>query len=521
MSFNPNIIVFGVGGAGCNAVNNMIDKKLSGVKFIAANTDMQTLAHSKADTKIQLGVNLTRGLGAGGDPEVGRESVRENMAEIKSLLTNCNMLFITAGMGGGTGTGAAPLIAKLAREMNILTIGIITKPFTFEGRKKMELAMDGINAMKSLVGTLIIVPNQNLMRLANEKTTSREAFLLADEVLYSGVAGISDIIVKPGHINLDLADLRGVMAEMGRAVLGTGEAEGEDRAVIAAENAIKNPMLENTNIHGAKQILINIAGGEDLTLFETERAIDVIIREAGDNSNIHIGSSSDESMNGRIRVSVVATGISPEKESRFNITRPFGGDQPKDMAFETIKNSHLNPLRPKEEKSAFLPDAVPHGDDGQGEHLPLAARTSAAVEQPINQSTNMATPTANGWDNQLNEQQQWDDQEKLGKHDDWADTPAWQRQPLTDDVATKKKPSLFKKITAAFFGADEPDDSHGEEILPQLVDRRNRQQRAELDSNISPRKQSDGDDQATARRGNSKKKYTKEEQDLFSIPSIE
>ena len=352
MSFNPNIIVFGVGGAGCNAVNNMVEKKLQGVQFVAANTDMQSLIHSNADVKIQLGTTLTQGLGAGGNPEIGREAARENIVEIKETLKNCNMLFITAGMGGGTGTGAAPLIAKIAKEMGVLTIGVITKPFSFEGRKKMDIALDGIRAMKDQVGTLIIVPNQNLMSLANEKTTNREAFLLADQVLYNGVAGISDIIVRPGHINLDLADLRGVMAEMGRAVLGTGEATGKDRASVAAERAVQNPLLENTDISGAKQLLINISGGEDLTLFETEKAIAIIATAAGDNCNIHIGSSTDESLNGKIRVSLVATGIKGEGASAVSqLLKPFQGDKNAEH-LAAIKHTSLNPLhnplRPQE-----------------------------------------------------------------------------------------------------------------------------------------------------------------------------
>ncbi|MDI9313724.1 MAG: cell division protein FtsZ [Hydrotalea sp.] len=353
MSFNPNIVVFGVGGAGCNAVNNMVEKKLQGVQFVAANTDMQSLIHSNADVKIQLGTTLTQGLGAGGNPEIGREAARENIVEIKETLKNCNMLFITAGMGGGTGTGAAPLVAKIAKELGVLTIGVITKPFSFEGRKKMDIALDGIRAMKDQVGTLIIVPNQNLMSLANEKTTNREAFMLADQVLYNGVAGISDVIVRPGHINLDLADLRGVMSEMGRAVLGTGEATGKDRATVAAQRAIQNPLLENTDIAGAKQLLINISGGEDLTLFETEKSIAIIAAAAGEHCNIHIGSSTDPALNGKIRVSLVATGIKGEgagvASHLLKSLQGATGFQGSDRAGEhlaAIKNTALNPLNP-------------------------------------------------------------------------------------------------------------------------------------------------------------------------------
>ncbi|MGI9461999.1 MAG: cell division protein FtsZ [Alphaproteobacteria bacterium] len=346
MSFNPSIIVFGVGGAGCNAINNMVEKKLQGVQFVSANTDTQSLIHSRADIKIQLGSNLTQGLGAGGNPEVGREAARENTAEIKETLKNCNMLFITAGMGGGTGTGAAPMVAKIAKEMGILTIGVITKPFAFEGRKKMDLALDGIRVIKDYVGTLIIVPNQNLMTLADEKTTNRQAFLLADEVLYNGVAGISDIIVRPGHINLDLADLRGVMGEMGRAVLGTGEANGQDRAAVAAGRAIQNPLLENTDIAGARQLLINISGGDDLTLFETEKAIAIISKAAGEHCNIHIGSSSDdENLKGKMRVSLVATGIRGDSANVANHFLKTFQPEKTDEHLAAIKNTPLNPLR--------------------------------------------------------------------------------------------------------------------------------------------------------------------------------
>ncbi len=399
MSFNPNIIVFGVGGAGCNAVNNMVEKKLLGVQFVAANTDVQSLMHSKADVKIQLGSTLTQGLGAGGNPEVGREAARENTAEIKETLKNCNMLFITAGMGGGTGTGAAPLVAKIAKEMNILTIGVITKPFGFEGRKKMDVALDGIRAMKDQVGTLIIVPNQNLMSLANEKTTNREAFILADEVLYNGVAGISDIIVRPGHINLDLADLRSVMAEMGRAVLGTGEASGKDRATLAAQRAIQNPLLENTDIAGARQLLINISGGDDLTLFETEKSIGIIAKAAGENCNIHIGSASDENLKGKIRVSLVATGIKQDgATSKLSSVFQSSTADKTDEHLASIKNTPLNPfnpLRPLEEESDTKMDG--EGDNTHSSFMQRDEFSSDADDTTVHRSSyNDLTARADG-----------------------------------------------------------------------------------------------------------------------------
>jgi cell division protein FtsZ len=308
----PRILVFGVGGAGGNAVNNMVASKLEGVEFLVANTDAQALVHSKAQFRLQLGSALTQGLGAGSRPDVGEAAAEESTDEIKRQLTDSHMVFITAGMGGGTGTGAAPVIAKLARDMGILTVGVVTKPFAFEGQRRMRIADEGIDKLKGFVDTLIVIPNQNLFRVANEKTTFAKAFEMADEVLYAGVRGVTDLMVMPGLINLDFADVRTVMSEMGTAMMGMGEAEGERRAIEAAEAAISNPLLDVSTMRGARGVLINITGGMDLTLYEVDEAANKIRAEVDPEANIIVGSTFDERLNGRMRVSVVATGIAIE-----------------------------------------------------------------------------------------------------------------------------------------------------------------------------------------------------------------
>jgi cell division protein FtsZ len=305
----PKITVFGVGGAGGNAVNNMIEKALEGADFVVANTDAQALAQAKAQNKIQLGVKVTEGLGAGARPSVGAASAEESIEEIVDRLAGSHMCFITAGMGGGTGTGAAPIIAQAARELGVLTVGVVTKPFQFEGNKRMRQAEEGVDALQKVVDTLIIIPNQNLFRIANEKTTFTEAFSMADDVLYQGVKGVTDLMVRPGIINLDFADVRSVMDEMGKAMMGTGEASGEERAIQAAEKAIANPLLDEISLNGARGVLINITGGHDLTLFELDEAANRIREEVDQDANIIVGSTLDTSMDGVMRVSVVATGI--------------------------------------------------------------------------------------------------------------------------------------------------------------------------------------------------------------------
>ena len=323
----PRITVFGVGGGGGNAVNNMINAGLQGVDFVVANTDAQALTMSKAERIIQLGVAVTEGLGAGSQPEVGRAAAEECIDEIIDHLNGTHMCFVTAGMGGGTGTGAAPVVAQAARNKGILTVGVVTKPFHFEGQRRMRLAESGIEELQKCVDTLIVIPNQNLFRIANDKTTFADAFAMADQVLYSGVACITDLMVKEGLINLDFADVRSVMREMGRAMMGTGEASGEGRAMAAAEAAIANPLLDETTMKGAQGLLISITGGRDMTLFEVDEAATRIREEVDADANIILGATFDEALEGLIRVSVVATGIdrvegAVEQRQAMSASRP-------------------------------------------------------------------------------------------------------------------------------------------------------------------------------------------------------
>lgn len=337
----PIITVFGVGGAGGNAVKNMIKSGLKGANFVVANTDAQALKHSEDALKIQLGAVATKGLGAGASPDVGKEAAIESESEIRSHLEGCNMVFITAGMGGGTGTGASPVIAKIAKELGILTVGVVTKPFLFEGAKRMKIADKGLSELQQHVDTLIVIPNQNLFRIANEHTTFQEAFEMADEVLHAGVRGVTDLITSPGIVNLDFADIKTVMSEKGKAMMGTGEASGEDRAIHAAESAIANPLLDQSSMCGACGVLINITGGKDMTLYEVDSAANRIREEVGESeANIIFGSTFNPQLEGTIRVSVVATGIEQEAIkndiSNFNETEKL---QQKDQNTENIDSS--------------------------------------------------------------------------------------------------------------------------------------------------------------------------------------
>ncbi len=339
----PRITVFGVGGAGGNAVNNMITAGLAGVDFVVANTDAQALTMSKAERIIQMGTQVTLGLGAGSQPDVGAAAAEEVIDEIRDHLNGANMVFVTAGMGGGTGTGAAPVIAKAAREMGILTVGVVTKPFHFEGQRRMRTAESGITELHKVVDTLLIIPNQNLFRVANEKTTFADAFAMADQVLYSGVACITDLMVKEGLINLDFADVRAVMREMGKAMMGTGEATGEKRALTAAEAAIANPLIDDSSMKGARGLLISITGGKDLTLFEVDEAATRIREEVDQDANIIVGATFDESLDGLIRVSVVATGIDQSATARLT----QGGNAPAAAPRgEAPRTNHAHPHEP-------------------------------------------------------------------------------------------------------------------------------------------------------------------------------
>jgi cell division protein FtsZ len=311
----PTITVIGVGGAGGNAVNNMIAANLEGVNFVVANTDAQALDHSLTERTIQLGAGITKGLGAGANPEIGRAAAEEAREEIAAYIEGSNMVFITAGMGGGTGTGAAPVVARIAKEMGALTVAVTTKPFQFEGTHRMRLAEGGLKELQDYADTLIIIPNQNLFRIANERTTFADAFKMADEVLHSGVRGVTDLMVKPGLINLDFADIRTVMREMGKAMMGTGEATGERRAIEAAEAAISNPLLDEVSLKGARALLISITGGADMALFEVDEAANRVREEVDPDANIIFGTTLNEGMEGRMRVSVVATGIDAQSLS--------------------------------------------------------------------------------------------------------------------------------------------------------------------------------------------------------------
>ena len=384
----PRIMVCGVGGAGGNAVNNMIVSGLSGVDFIVANTDAQALTSSRAERIIQMGLQVTEGLGAGSKPEVGKAAAEEASEEIRDHLAGAHMVFVTAGMGGGTGTGAAPVIARAAREMGILTVGVVTKPFHFEGGRRMKIAENGISDLQKAVDTLIIIPNQNLFRVANEKTTFADAFAMADQVLYSGVACITDLMVKEGLINLDFADVRSIMSEMGKAMMGTGEAAGDKRAVQAAEAAIANPLLDETSMRGARGLLISITGGNDLTLYEVDEAASRIRQEVDEEANIILGATFDSALDGVVRVSVVATGIDQESIGQIE---PVNA-QPRPEALARPRTFSARPARPAlaqpdaaalaEEAVASFPDPIEARSEAdepeQAEFIPPAAEQPAA-----------------------------------------------------------------------------------------------------------------------------------------------
>ena len=342
----PKISVIGIGGAGGNAVNTMINEKIENIDFIVANTDGQALSRSLTTRQIQLGKNITSGLGAGSDAETGRKAADESKEEIIAELSDVNMLFIATGMGGGTGSGAAPVIAEAAREKGILTVAVVTKPFDFEGKKRMDVAEKSLSELKENVDTLIVIPNQNLFRIANEKTTFAEAFKMADDVLYQGICGITNLITNPGMINLDFADIKTVMGNMGNAMMGTGESSGEHRAKDAAQAALNNPLLDDTNIKGAKSILINIQGGPDMSLFEVDEAASKIRNEVDENANIIFGSSIDNNLEGIIKVSIVATGINKDQNILENVSQDpnLDKDEPNDVMEEEILDNHIEDL---------------------------------------------------------------------------------------------------------------------------------------------------------------------------------
>jgi cell division protein FtsZ len=384
----PRITVLGIGGAGGNAVNNMINARLEGVDFIVANTDAQALMLSKAERKIQLGAELTQGLGAGAKPEIGQGAAMESLAEILDQLSGSHMVFITAGMGGGTGTGAAPVIARAVREQGKLTVGVVTKPFHFEGERRMRIAERGIEELQNYVDTLIIIPNQNLFRVANERTTFAQAFAMADDVLHSGVRGVTDLIVMPGLINRDFADIKTVMSEMGKAMMGTGEMAGEGRALKAAEAAISNPLLEDVSMKGARAVLINVTGGPDLMLFEVDEAVNRVRAEVDSDANILFGSALSEDMEGRVRVSVVATGIEAESaRKRADNVQKFPGRRKASEGFtaaaEPAPSSSL--LNVSGYSAAAMADEAPLPDHPSAAEEPLDL---GGFEAPVIAETN-------------------------------------------------------------------------------------------------------------------------------------
>ncbi len=381
ITLKPRISVIGVGGGGGNAVNNMIAKNLEGVDFIVANTDAQALANSKSGRKIQLGVETTHGLGAGACPEVGRKAAEEAAEEIEKELEGANMVFITAGMGGGTGSGAAPVVARIAKQKGILTIGVVTKPFQFEGKRRYQIAEEALKEFTEAVDSIIIIPNQNLFRIADKSTTLADAFVMADNVLYDGVRSITDLMIMPGLINLDFADIKSIMEDKGKAIMGTGEAEGENRAVKAAEQALSNPLLDDSNMKGAKGVLINITGGMDITLFEIDEAANRIKEEVDEEANIIFGSSFDENLAGKIRVSIVATGIegaavaAPKEKKR---------PAPVNYIEESYAEENILPATPSEEMDSKLARfaATLPAESGEEEDTAPTAQTETEPEEP-------------------------------------------------------------------------------------------------------------------------------------------
>jgi cell division protein FtsZ len=397
----PRILVVGVGGAGGNAVNNMIRSSLEGVDFLVANTDAQALAGALAEKKLQLGRTITKGLGAGARPDIGRGAAEEAMNDIIAHMEGANMLFITAGMGGGTGTGAAPVIAQAAREAGILTVGVVTKPFHFEGAHRMRLAEQGIAELQQFVDTLIVIPNQNLFRIANEKTTFADAFKMADDVLHSGVRGVTDLMVIPGMINLDFADIRTVMAEMGKAMMGTGEATGDRRAIDAAEAAISNPLLDDVSMKGAQAVLVNITGGMDMTLFEVDEAVNRVRTDVDPDAQVLFGTAFDPSMDGKMRVSVVATGIEAEamRGAQPSVHAPYRAPTPKSLPKTATRiepqPSFLGSVTPMPIAPSFAGlEAVARDASGLRATAQAMRATTMAASQPMTTAGVTAAATA-------------------------------------------------------------------------------------------------------------------------------
>jgi len=475
--FTPRITVIGVGGGGTNAVNNMIALNLPGVDFVVANTDAQQLQLSRSERRIQLGPHITQGNGAGGKPDVGRAAADEAADDLARHLEHTHMVFITAGMGGGTGTGAAPVIARMARERGILTIGVVTKPFGFEGKKRMRMAEEGIAELQAYVDTLIVIPNQNLFKVANERTGWKEAFEMADNVLYMGVRGVTDLMVVPGLINLDYADIRSVMAEAGKAMMGTGEAEGEERAMRAAEAAISNPLLEDTNMKGAHGLLINITGGSDITLFEMDQAANRIREEVDEDANIMVGMALDESLNGRIRISVVATGIDSSAPgiSQMPKFQVVGGGTVDAVSFPAHAQPH--PAGPAPAGSAALHrEPVMQAPSTQGAGYipqpPAKPLLSAAFHGPAEHA-----------------EFDLDEPEMKAAPRPAAPTPAAPRPVMPDSARQQeapKRPSLFSRVFGGAPGSNPPPGPRAAHQEPVIAAPNYRQEPAISDLNAQP-----------------------------------
>jgi len=489
---SPKISVIGVGGAGGNAVNNMISSNLHGVEFVVCNTDSQALIGSLAEHKVQLGALVTEGLGAGAKPEIGRAAAEESLDDVMQYLEDANMAFITAGMGGGTGTGAAAVIAKACRDRGILTVGVVTKPFHFEGTRRMKMAEEGLKELQSYVDTLIVIPNQNLFRVVNDKTTFADGFKMADSVLQSAVRGVTDLIVMPGLINLDFADIRSVMQEMGKAVMGAGEATGENRAIEAAEKAISNPLLDDVSMKGAKGVIVNITGGYDMTLFEVDEACNRIRDEVDPDANIIFGSTFDEALEGTIRVSVVATGIDAAVEERKTVTSSSRGlvgaisAQPRPSRFEqsrpqmvarvqepVVSMAHVQPARASFPKSVQY---APVSQPVQQQEVAIAPEPNYSrgtrmgdayiPPQPMEASGNI------GYASQIAQQPVIQNSQAAPAYYQQDDQNYQQPQVQVNapPQGRRKSPSLFERITSGYrrveasiesFSGNEADDFGG------------------------------------------------------------
>jgi cell division protein FtsZ len=478
----PRITVFGVGGAGGNAVNNMIESGLEGVEFVIANTDAQAMVHNAAQRRIQMGNALTQGLGAGSQPQIGAAAAEEALAEILDHLAGAHMAFITAGMGGGTGTGAAPVIARAAKEQGILTVGVVTKPFQFEGARRMLIAERGIEQLAKHVDTLIVIPNQNLFRIANEKTTFAAAFAMADQVLYSGVASITELMTKEGLINLDFADVRAIMSEMGKAMMGTGEATGEKRAIEAAEAAISNPLLDDVSMRGARGLLISITGGPDLTLYEVDEAATRIREEVDPEANIILGATFDDSLEGTMRVSVVATGLAKEHQ-----TNSFQDEQPEPVK-STLHGFGLRAPMPVKRAQAAMPsdslgDEMGQGTDEPSEPVDYYAAETAQATQRVAQPARMAPraprmPSIEEFPPQARRQMQ-------ARQNDISDIAA----------ASPKKKSLFERLTQVGMGKREDVGSASVQAVEPAMPGRAESRTLVRKSEAAPPLPSDDDDQ--------------------------